>query len=50
MFIDPGGGDFDDCVGGDMKSSESLNIGSFPAEHDASPKPLGRAKEKRVNR
>jgi hypothetical protein len=34
-----------------MKTSESLNIsGSFPAEHDASPKPLSRAKEKRVNR
>ncbi|PSN56583.1 hypothetical protein C0J52_01551 [Blattella germanica] len=34
-----------------MKTSESLNIsGNFPTEHDASPKPLSRAKEKRVNR
>jgi hypothetical protein len=34
-----------------MKTSESLNISSsFPVEHDASPKPLSRAKEKRVNR
>lgn len=49
--IDPGGGDFDDGGGGEMKNSESLNIsGNFPAEHDASPKPLSRAKEKRVNR
>ncbi|KAJ9582063.1 hypothetical protein L9F63_003646 [Diploptera punctata] len=36
--------------GGEMKTSESLNIGgNFPTEHDASPKPLSRAKEKRVN-
>ncbi|KDR17269.1 PRKC apoptosis WT1 regulator protein-like [Zootermopsis nevadensis] len=49
--IDPGGGDLDDAGGGEMKTSESLNISSnFPAEHDASPKPLSRAKEKRVNR
>jgi len=49
--IDPGGGDMDDGGGGEMKNSESLNIsGNFPAEHDASPKPLSRAKEKRVNR
>ncbi|XP_069702298.1 PRKC apoptosis WT1 regulator protein-like isoform X3 [Periplaneta americana] len=49
--IDPGGGDMDDGGGGEMKTSESLNIsGNFPAEHDASPKPLSRAKEKRVNR
>jgi hypothetical protein len=48
---DPGGGDLDDGGGGEMKNSESLNIsGNFPAEHDASPKPLSRAKEKRVNR
>lgn len=41
----------DDGGGGEMKNSESLNIsGNFPAEHDASPKPLSRAKEKRVNR
>nr|CAD7193715.1 unnamed protein product [Timema douglasi] len=48
--IDPGGGD---DGGGDMKTSESLNIGcSFPTgtEHDASPKPLSRAKEKRTTR
>jgi len=49
--IDPGGGDMDDGGGGEMKNSESLNIsGNFPAEHDASPKPISRAKEKRVNR
>jgi len=48
---DPGGGDLDDGGGGEMKNSESLNIsGNFPGEHDASPKPLSRAKEKRVNR
>lgn len=48
---DPGGGDMDDGGGGEMKNSESLNIsGNFPAEHDASPKPISRAKEKRVNR
>nr|CAD7424397.1 unnamed protein product [Timema monikensis] len=48
--IDPGGGD---DGGGDTKTSESLNIGcSFPTgtEHDASPKPLSRAKEKRTSR
>ncbi|XP_063244452.1 PRKC apoptosis WT1 regulator protein-like isoform X2 [Bacillus rossius redtenbacheri] len=47
--IDPGGGD---DGGGEMKTSESLNLsGSFPVtEHDASPKPLTRAKEKRTTR
>lgn len=51
LLKDPGGGDLDDGGGGEMKTSESLNISSnFPAEHDASPKPLSRAKEKRVNR
>lgn len=55
--LDPGGGgggaggDADDNGPNEVKQSESLNIGSnFPAEHDASPKPLSRAKEKRVNR
>ncbi|XP_066999179.1 PRKC apoptosis WT1 regulator protein isoform X2 [Anabrus simplex] len=45
--LDPGGGDLDDIGSSEVKTSESL---SFPAEHDASPKPLSRAKEKRVNR
>ncbi|GLG99794.1 PRKC apoptosis WT1 regulator protein [Gryllus bimaculatus] len=49
--LDPGGGDADDTGSSEIKQSESLNISSnFPAEHDASPKPLSRAKEKRVNR
>ncbi|XP_046985637.1 PRKC apoptosis WT1 regulator protein-like isoform X2 [Schistocerca americana] len=46
-----GGGDVEDGGGGDGKTADSLNVsGSFPADHDASPKPLSRAKEKRINR
>ncbi|KAE8749421.1 hypothetical protein FOCC_FOCC003935 [Frankliniella occidentalis] len=43
-------GEIDDSLG-EMKVSESLNIGGQNCgEHDASPKPLSRTKEKRTNR
>ncbi|XP_034233864.1 PRKC apoptosis WT1 regulator protein-like isoform X2 [Thrips palmi] len=43
-------GEIDDSLS-EMKVSESLNIGGPNCgEHDASPKPLSRTKEKRVNR
>ncbi|KAK3926448.1 PRKC apoptosis WT1 regulator protein [Frankliniella fusca] len=43
-------GEIDDSLG-EMKVSESLNVGGQNCgEHDASPKPLSRTKEKRTNR
>lgn len=43
-------GDLDDSLG-EMKVSESLNAGGQNCgEHDASPKPLSRTKDKRTNR